>query len=329
MATTKSIGLTGRDYSTLAAYVSYLNGLGTFTDDQIGECYTDSGAIADTSAVTFTGVTKGGYTLTLRAATGQSFRDNASVQSNALKWNASNGAALTNSATAFASTILDLGGCDTVSGLQFKGTASGYIGHLVKAGGAAIENCIVERVATRANVYALYGFASLTNSLVLSGWAGVRCDSTSTLTDVTIAGYNNAAAGSGIRFNHHTNSVVKNVAVRGFTSDFIGTCSASSTNNATDKGSFGGTNFGTSGQVSITSAEWESVTAGSEDFRLAAGSTLLKDNGATTGPTNDIAGTARPQGSSYDIGCWELAAGGGGPTTYPWHYYAQMRQMGA
>lgn len=47
------------------------------------------------------------------------------------------------------------------------------------------------------------------------------------------------------------------------------------------------------------------------DFRLKSGSALI-DAGATIGAvTEDIVGTARPQGSAYDIGAFEVAAAGG------------------
>jgi hypothetical protein len=65
----------------------------------------------------------------------------------------------------------------------------------------------------------------------------------------------------------------------------------------------------------------KNVTDGTHDFKAVTGSALL--NAGTTDATNaanDIVGTARPQGASYDVGCWELvvaAAGGYVPYNFP------------
>lgn len=118
-----------------------------------------------------------------------------------------------------------------------------------------------------------------------------------------------SATAVGLR--HLYNSpVVKNVTVSGFTTDYSGSVSASSSNNATDLASFGGTNFGGSGQTSITaSSEFENVTAGTEDFRLKSTSPKLKDNGtATSVPATDFFGQARV--GNTDIGAHELQGGG-------------------
>jgi hypothetical protein len=54
------------------------------------------------------------------------------------------------------------------------------------------------------------------------------------------------------------------------------------------------------------SAVFTSVTAGSEDFSLKTGTNALVDAGATLGTvTDDLIGTTRPQGASYDIGAFE------------------------
>jgi hypothetical protein len=64
------------------------------------------------------------------------------------------------------------------------------------------------------------------------------------------------------------------------------------------------------------SAVFVSVTAGAEDFALAAGANALVDAGATLASvTTDAKGTARPQGAAYDIGALERAAAGGGAAT--------------
>lgn len=60
------------------------------------------------------------------------------------------------------------------------------------------------------------------------------------------------------------------------------------------------------------SAVFVSVTPGAEDFTLKSGANALVDAGATLATvTEDIIGTSRPQGSSYDIGAFERIVASG------------------
>jgi hypothetical protein len=59
---------------------------------------------------------------------------------------------------------------------------------------------------------------------------------------------------------------------------------------------------------------WTSITTG--DATLASADSILVDVGATlAGVTTDKAGTARPQGSAYDIGAYEYGASPAPPAT--------------
>jgi hypothetical protein len=49
------------------------------------------------------------------------------------------------------------------------------------------------------------------------------------------------------------------------------------------------------------------VDAASRNFRLQSGSGAIDAGVALSNVTTDISGTARPQGSSYDIGAFEFA----------------------
>jgi len=57
--------------------------------------------------------------------------------------------------------------------------------------------------------------------------------------------------------------------------------------------------------------QFQNVNDATRDFRLVTGA-AMKDTGTTdaTNAANDIAGTARPSGSAYDVGCWEFVAAG-------------------
>lgn len=312
---TKTIGsAVGRDFATLTLWSAYLNVL-VLAAPEIGQMYADS---EFSQAI---GVTIGGYTgasstntVTLNCGPAQSFRDNANVQTNALRYNAANGVAV-KWTTTYILPLTVSGTFFTADGLQMTGTGTNTEGGVRNTGtDNTVNNCILQfkpRLGT-VNQAALFNnalrFTAENISLYVANAIGRAVqDSASTTTglyvDITIIGLSSTATGFTFAY---TGSPVKNCPVYGFTTDYSGTANGASTNNATDKGAFGGTNFGTSGQVSITSAEWQSLTSGSEDFRLSPSSTKLKDNGATTGPTTDIAKTTRV--APYDIGCWELVA---------------------
>lgn len=324
---TKSIGTAGRDFSTLASYTTtYLNALTNIAVAERGECYNDSTEFTAATRLTIGGYTLAGGSVTLTCAAGQSFRDNASVQSNALRYNAANGVGY-NSTLDYDIAVLVTGPNLTIDGLQIKNvrSASQWILWSQVAAGATdfiVKNCIIYGISnnnSRALVLSTGGANSATIqncAIIVTGTTGgaiqYSANAGSPIIEETSILSSNASGGIGVDMQSQTITVVRNVAVAGFTTDYNGTASASSTNNATDKGSFGGTNFGASGQVSLVgTTEWQSVTNGSEDLRLNSTSAKLKNNGVTAGPNTDIAGTSRPQGANYDIGCWELVTAAG------------------
>lgn len=54
------------------------------------------------------------------------------------------------------------------------------------------------------------------------------------------------------------------------------------------------------------------VSTGSGDYHIQSGSPAKDAGISTNAPSTDIEGTTRPQGAGYDIGAYELSAGGGG-----------------
>lgn len=300
---TKTIGATGRDYATLALWAAYVNAL-SLSAAEVGEMYDDA-EFTSATKITIGGWSGGSAsnTVTLKAATGQGF------DGDPLRYG-SPGARLSSS-TAYDNPI-DLTTQHTfVQGIQFKFT-SGFSGGFRKSfPNQTLRKCIVQGIGTQL----VYEQSTTTtgvveNCLILNtGTAGhgYSADGGSgTLTSCTIVASGSHASGTGVR-GVYTQILARNNVVVGFTTDFSGTANASSSNNATSKASFGGTNYGGSGQTSaVGSTEFESVTSGSEDYRLKSTSAKCKDNGATVGAAEDIIGTARPQGAAYDIGCWEL-----------------------
>lgn len=90
-----------------------------------------------------------------------------------------------------------------------------------------------------------------------------------------------------------------------------------------------GTDAPTAGLDSIPydGTTFTSATTGSEDLRLVSGSPLI-DAGAdltASGITDDILGVARPQGSSYDIGAYELVPAATSSAAAAYYYGMQVR----
>ena len=118
---TKSIGTTGRDYSTVALWLASLPA--TLTAAEVGECYNDSEFTEDIDLGA--GITTTGFSLTLRAAAGHGIADHAGKDTNAVFYDVTKGVGFRNGST---STLLTISSENTtVEGLQlFKDQSGGY-----------------------------------------------------------------------------------------------------------------------------------------------------------------------------------------------------------
>lgn len=310
---TKSLGLTGRDYSTLAAWASYVNAL-SLSADEILEVYNDGGAVADTASVTVGGWTANGFSVTIRPASGHGIKDNPNKLTNALRWDSSNGAALTNSIAASHAYVF--GGANLiVQDLQFRATSASAVSCVAVATHAiTINRSILWQSANTSGkgLTQSSGSVILNDCLIYSKGDGVLCNDFNAVraNNCTIAGAGN---GKGIKQPYAAGPIIKNTSVIGFATDYEGASGTGSTNNATDKGTFGGTGFGTSGQTSIGASDFENLTAGTEDFRIKSGSTKLIDTGAASiGSGSDVVSTVRT--GTRDIGAWEASSSGSAPS---------------
>ena len=302
------------DYATMTLYTTtYLNVL-TFTEAEVAEI---TGEISDILAITFGGYTgeSATNTLTIKPASGQGIRDNANKLTNALRYNSANGAALTNSVGSSTAAYYFTDPYFIIDGLQIKNTnaACTYMLRIenTTSNGVVKNNVLVGTLVNSGRVFQQNSSTCASNnnlvinlSTTSAGGILVR-NSQSNCVSVAL----NGATGIGMLGLYATSSVIKNCAVYGYgANDYSATVSASSASNATDQASFGGTNWGANGgQTSLVGAtEWESVTAGSEDFRLKSTSAKLKANGASPTLSTDIVNTA--WNAAKDIGVWTFNA---------------------
>lgn len=312
---TKSIGTTARDYSTLQAWEDALPAnLVTDGNSQVGQCYNDSEFSGTTARLTISGeTTDSTHTITLNCGSGQSFRDNANVLTNALRYNQSNGVGIRS--TGSTSICITVAANNvTLDGLQISG---GDQGLAISGASTVVQNCIIEALAGYSGPATVTvsgsGTVLLRNSLVvmrLAGFVGIRntaTNVTSTLANVTIVKPSDLTANSVVMTaSQYCTFAVKNCAGFGFGTFSSGAGTFSGSNNASDLA----IGFGTSNQASKTYAnQFQNTADATRDFRLKTGANCI-DNGATD-TTNvpsatDIAGTSRPQGAAWDIGSWEL-----------------------
>jgi hypothetical protein len=313
--TVKTIG-SGGDYTTLASWEAGAPA-NLVTADQIwqGQLISAATNISGTGTLlTVAGSTTDSTRYKeLTTASGASFRDNANVQTNALQWNSANGASI-ESTTYYLYAIVVSEANFRISKLQVRdvnGTQSGAIQATGTGTGMVVDYCIFEGTITAAsNGVVSIKSGKMRNSIAIQRKASCAAIVFSELdnefyncTFVVPSNFAKATAGVSAAYSNLT---MKNCAVFGATADV--SLSASSltattcyTDDASPSTGFTTLTYNTSAFVNITDA--------TRDYRLPSGSGLI-DVGTTdtTNAANDIAGTARPSGSGYDVGCWEYVS---------------------
>jgi len=269
----------------------------------------------------------------LTTAPGASFRDNVNVQTNALLYNSANGCGfktvgfLPDRVVVEASDGLSDLNC-RISKIQLKnidtsgGPGSG--GCLIIGSVGIFENLIVEGQSVDAG--ATKGTLVMLNNAIVRNTLVVQRQAAA---DHVIG----TGAGTASPSFYNVTVVAPDDLLTAPNSIFSGAGSGTITAQNCDlfagdstkaiKSGTGTYNFttcysdisGTSGVTQTTYAnEFENVNDATRDFRLKIGAAGI-DTG-TTDPTNaqfDIAGTARPNGAAYDVGCWELVQGAAVP----------------
>ncbi len=315
MATISTIGTSSRNYSTVASWLAAFA-----TGGWEGQCYNDSEFLV-TSTIAFSGhATSATDYIKLSAASGQGFGDNANKLTNALKYNQSNGVGIRCN-TKYVDTISISEDYVTLVGLQVSQSATGGGGGQIPIRATTnsqthgvFDSLIVENTSGTGNQGVINAKEQTIKNclLVQRGTSGDGIflsypASAGLIINCTIVRPSDiTAADNGI---HSTSGSWKavNTAIFGFTNFSSGGTPTGCSNNASDV-TIG---TGSANQASKTySSQFVTTTDAARDFRAKAGADLLENATSTGAPSTDIVGTSRPQGSAYDIGCWELVSGG-------------------
>lgn len=299
----KTVG-PSKDYTTLAAWEADLGGTTSGdlpTDDEIAiaECY----SFQDTDFVAINGWTTDA-TRYIEVRTPSSERHSGTY--NTSKYRLETGSQVM---WVYEDYI-------NLEGLQLQTTASSATKYGIRdlAGATGILNisqCIVRGVLSGSVVLrAIYCGASHTVNI----WNSIvyNADNSSSVGITAVGGtiniYNNTVANcvTGIFEDGGTTTTI-NCTVAECTDDFSGTVNADSCASDDVEGS--------NHQVLSATRSDDFTDFGSDDYSIASGS--VQENNGASDPgsglfSDDIIGTARPQGASWDIGAFELVAAAAG-----------------
>lgn len=247
---------------------------------------------------------------------GASFADNSAI---ALRYNTANGAYIVDTGS-YSTTVIVSEDYARLSKLQIRqsttsggGSPSNTVTLKVNNDGCIIDRCILSSNSNSEGVILGGGTATeLKNSLVMresgslatGGSPTVLVNSGAKLTNVTLANF--GVSGSyGVGVNYSPTSVLVNVYAGGFNHGFsVGGSNPTFTNCQTsDANGFTGVTTG----VAFNTTQFNNVTFATADLKIPSGSALVAA-GSSSGATPDIFGTTRPQGGTWDVGCFEYAA---------------------
>lgn len=258
----------------------------------------------------------------LTTVAGASFRDHASVQSNALRYNASNGAAI--QGTSVNNPTISISEANVrLTGLQLNASGSNSRAITINAAGIIADFCIFEGTQTATGTTdGILGInnnsPTIRNSVVVQkASAADHIIGTGTgsplFYNVTIVAPDDLATAPVSIWLSGASGTVTCQNCSMFAGDATKAIKAgSATYNFTTSYS---DISGTTGVTQATySSEFQNVNVATMDFRIKTGAAGI-DTG-TTDATNaaiDIAKTNRPNGSAYDVGAWELVQAPGTP----------------
>jgi hypothetical protein len=326
---TKTIGTTGRDYSTLAAWAASLPAnLVTDGNSYVGQCYNDAEFFASTALLTLSGhTTDATHTITLTTGPGQSFRDNASP---VLRYDASKGVAIRSDGNSSGQSPVRVDdNYVTLSNLQISGTVwnAAALRQNNASGTFDCNNCVLSWNGTHYSTQGTVagGAGGTYRNCVIINQGGVASSST------VLDGMLNISGGANFYFctlvapsdatnkpsygirSGYGSPILQNCAIFGATAAYFhagGSGAPVFTTSLTDV-------TGTTGLTGSTTYanQFVNITTAAGDYRQKTGASLQGAGtaDATNGAT-DILGTARPQGGSWDVGCHEIVVAAAGIT---------------
>jgi len=296
----------GGDYTTLQAWED-ATPVSLVAVDQIWQGQA-SGAFSGASGtlLTFSGTTVDSTRYQeLTTEAGASFRDNANVQTNALRWNSANGCSITSSGS-YGTTINASGQAQVrFSKLQVEATTSKTT-CFITGPTSDIDGCIFEAAKTKV-VEINASTSILRNCLVVQRRTAVtECAKLSygcTVVNCTFVTPNDLTKPAEVITGAGASVTTKNCAM------FWGTAlqAGGSAPTYTTCGNDNGTPPSGVTQFTYDTSLFQNVSDATRDYRLLSGSGLIGAGtvDATNAPT-DIAGTTR--GASNDIGCWQFVS---------------------
>lgn len=303
----KVIGSTG-DYATIDAWFAACPA-DLVAVDQIWRGLLQNQEFVVGASIIFTGKTVDSTRyVELTTQAGASFLDHVNKDTNAIRYNAANGASIRLTA-ASAIALLIQQRYTRISKIQIQAPNIASASSAISVSGANglyadINQCIIEGGTTNANNgVVLLNTSTLRNCAVIQNGTTaaspiINLISASSAINCTLVSITTALT-AGIKCTYAA-STVKNIYVGNVVANVTGT--APTKTNCYS--SFAETGFTL---ATFSTTTFENITAGSVDLRLKAGSALL-DVGVTdaTNAATDILGTARPQGAAYDVGAYEL-----------------------
>ena len=314
---TATVGTSSRNYTTPALCIAAMPAsLVSDGNSYVCSLYNDS---QFTAGFTLSGLTTDAtHVITITAAAGQSFQDNAGVRTNALAYNQANGVGFLTAVSYGDVVQITSVNYVTISRLQFKNTATP--GRVISSTGthSTVANNIVDCAGPGGLYGAFDGVVGViyNNSIILrgsgaSGQIGINIGyAASTVEGNTIVCPSDltCTTSTGINGVGSYAYTVRSNAIFGFTTAIGSTGAYTATNNATNLSSM----TGSSNQVSVT---WSSATpftgaaTASLNLIAVAATSLAATGYLDASYPNDISGHSRANPPT--IGAWELASSAG------------------
>jgi len=302
------------DFTLVSAFFADLDG-DSLGANQEGEI---SGLISESAQALLQNVTPNGFWVRLRPNSANSFANNVNAPTNPLKWNSSAGAAVTSSV---GGDSLRVTGSVLFSMHEVQWKKTGNYDSLARFDNPSgiYESCIFDRASAHFSNYAFVTWfagsgPTVNNCVFLASSAtgtkfAISADAGGLYRNCLFARNTQLSATYGVTAPFTANSYFQNCVWYNWEGDVLRTegTQLHGENNATDKSS---ANLISSTGIQtnlIGATEWESVTWGSEDFRLKGTSAKLKTFGATS---NTVAMDIIHQEYNNTIGPWQPAGGG-------------------